>query len=925
MPVTFCDGIHSHALPTYDAMNKEQKPNVAASVDRTTSHDTPKPVHPADQSTVAHLGETKDHARGPAALAADIPNIDGYVVESEIARGGMGRVLTGREVKLDREVAIKVLLANDGSGSSRFVAESRFTAKLPHPGIPPVYALGQLDDGSPFLAMKLVRGENLEKLLEQRTSTAHEFSRWIAVFEQICQAVGYAHSQNIIHRDIKPANVMVGAFGEVYVMDWGLAKDLRNAGSTSAKPSSSIEFDEQAEATLVGTIMGTPTYMPPEQARGEAVDARADVFSLGGILCAILAGRPPFAGKSSREILEKAAAADIEATYASLDSCNSDPELVALAKTCMSPHPDERPTDARALAELIAAYRAGVDDRLRQAESERAAAEVRAREQKKRRQLALGAGTLTMLVLIAGIIGTSVGMYRANDSLNKLTTEQSKTAAALADATTQKQQTQAALEKLTQSRSRNVDNLRTVTEQLVEDRLGRESQLSQADRLFINGLLPMWEEIAAARGATAEGQMLQAEGYYRVGRLQEWLGQREDAEAQLRSALTLHQAVANENPDRPEYRQELARTHNSLAILLRDTGKMAEAEENYLAAISILLELNEEFPKNLNYKQDLAGWYNNLSRLMSRIGERDKALAYMRQSLDQRKELAAKYPEHSEYRRDVAESHNNLGIVFIQFRDFAGAQGEFDQALSIRQKLVKEFPKNTEFRLLLANTFNNLGVLAYNMGDLVKAEERLRAAAAEKLRLAEDYPSVPKYRQDLSTTYVNLSGILLASQKPGGAVESNRQAIHHTKLLVAEYPDMPDHRRDLGSAYNNLGSLHHSLKDYREAERYLREALDIKNALATEFPDVAYYREDVAPTLFNLAVTFGQQHASSPDGERDFAKEALDMLRQSVNAGWSDVEQLATHPDLASIKDTEEFQGLLAELRSNVEAAKTDD
>ena len=232
-------------------------------------------------------------------------SVPGYRVLREIARGGMGRVLAAHDLTLDRDVALKVLLP--GANADRFVRESKITARLPHPGIPPVHALGTLADGSPFLAMKLIAGQTLAD--EMKTA---DRPRLLQVFTQVCQAVGFAHSRGVIHRDLKPANVMVGAFGEVQVMDWGLAKDLtsresrtdpvrrrRRPSRTSARtqtrpPTTAPPANRPTTRPRRGRCMGTPAYMAPEQARGEATDARADVFALGGILCAILTGQPPF-------------------------------------------------------------------------------------------------------------------------------------------------------------------------------------------------------------------------------------------------------------------------------------------------------------------------------------------------------------------------------------------------------------------------------------------------------------------------------------------------------------------------------------------------------------------------------------------------------------------------------------------------------
>ncbi len=162
---------------------------------------------------------------GPTPVASrlfpGLPAVPGYEIRREVARGGMGVVYLAHDPKFDRDVAVKIMHA--GQDADRFVIESKVTARLPHPGVPPVYALGELGDGRPFLAMKLIAGRTLAEEIRQVQQS--DLPRMLGVFEQICHTVGFAHSQQIIHRDLKPANVMVGAFGEVLVMDWGLAKD----------------------------------------------------------------------------------------------------------------------------------------------------------------------------------------------------------------------------------------------------------------------------------------------------------------------------------------------------------------------------------------------------------------------------------------------------------------------------------------------------------------------------------------------------------------------------------------------------------------------------------------------------------------------------------------------------------------------------
>jgi serine/threonine protein kinase len=240
-----------------------------------------------------------------------------YVLDREIGQGGMGRVFEGRDLRLGRTVAIKMLRTHDAALASRFEREVKLAARLQHPGVVPVYDAGFWPSGEPFLVMKLVLGQSLARVI--RDADTHEDR--LALLPNVlaaAEAVAYAHDQGIVHRDLKPSNILVGAFGETVVVDWGLAKDLRAsdpprpaepgegrrdgpaAGDTAAGASGSPSPREAgrgsgrgAGETAAGAVIGTPSYMSPEQAGGRPVDPRADVYALGAILYHVLAGTPP--------------------------------------------------------------------------------------------------------------------------------------------------------------------------------------------------------------------------------------------------------------------------------------------------------------------------------------------------------------------------------------------------------------------------------------------------------------------------------------------------------------------------------------------------------------------------------------------------------------------------------------------------------
>src|SRR5215831_2203060 len=254
-----------------------------------------------------------------------------------LARGGMGTVWLAEDTILNRQVALKVLDPADDSGelASRLLREARVLARLEHPGIVPVHDAGTLDDGRAFYCMKYVEGQRLDQYLRNIRTLPER----LKLLERIAEPLAFAHSKGILHRDLKPENVMIGPFGEVLVMDWGVAKvkdAVRPEASTEVQGYSSSSLSIDLSETAHGRILGTPGYMSPEQARGEtgSIDERTDIYSLGAILAFMLAGGGPEeldrSGPSQpdprplRAICAKAMAPDPAARYASVQELSSD-------------------------------------------------------------------------------------------------------------------------------------------------------------------------------------------------------------------------------------------------------------------------------------------------------------------------------------------------------------------------------------------------------------------------------------------------------------------------------------------------------------------------------------------------------------------------------------------------------------------------
>ena len=304
-----------------------------------------------------------------------------YEISEKLSHGGMGIVYRAIDTTLCRDVAIKILRDRHGDLDGlrqRFLDEARVTGRLQHPGIVPIYEMGETKGGTPFFAMKLVEGNTLADILASTDHSARDRSRHLQIFHQVCQTVAYAHSRGVIHLDLKPSNIMVGEFGEVHVMDWGLCRSLMNATSTpdsavragAAKSGRTDSIENDVENAKMGGndvdfplptptddgVLGTPAYMAPEQARGESVSPLSDVFGLGAVLCEILTGYPPFRGKDWRDVYRRASRGKIGRAIKALNESAREEPLLQLAKHCLEIDPANRPCDASVVAAEIDAF-----------------------------------------------------------------------------------------------------------------------------------------------------------------------------------------------------------------------------------------------------------------------------------------------------------------------------------------------------------------------------------------------------------------------------------------------------------------------------------------------------------------------------------------------------------------------------------------
>ena len=363
-----------------------------------------------------------------------------YSVTSELAKGGMGVIYTAYDSQMRRDVVLKCLQLkhrNNFQAVQRFYNEAHITGNLQHPGIAPVYELGELEDGRPFYCMKLVEGETLAQFLSDRGSPVERKTQSLNFFLQICQTMAFAHERGVIHRDLKPSNIMVGKHGQTQIMDWGVAKSLVAEDVSTGVPEINAtqlsradgtlhfesgitegdhsEHSDQSDLTRHGQIIGTPGYMPPEQAlgRNELVGKQSDVYALGVMLFEILAGAMPARPESRSSDQIELALSD---RNQQLLNSNADLEMADLARSCLQQNPADRPVDADAVAQVMLGYFASRETAARAAQIELEKELTRNEEARKRRFSFAICVAACLGLLVAGIAGTTIGFYKENEA-----------------------------------------------------------------------------------------------------------------------------------------------------------------------------------------------------------------------------------------------------------------------------------------------------------------------------------------------------------------------------------------------------------------------------------------------------------------------------------------------------------------------------
>jgi tetratricopeptide (TPR) repeat protein len=729
-----------------------------------------------------------------AAVAGRLPEVSPsvYRIEGEFARGGMGRILLARDRRLDRPVALKELLADAGGGTrGRFVREALVTARLQHPAIVPVYEAGRWPGGMPFYVMKLVEGRSLDALIRAGGDLAARLAL-LPHLIAVAEAVAYAHGQRVIHRDLKPANVLVGAFGETVVVDWGLARLIGEDDAASAGNAGRGGGARADGGTVDGTVLGTPQFMAPEQARGEPVDERADVYALGAMLYFLLAGAPPHAGKSAEEALASAAAAAPEPVERREPL--APPDLVAIVRKAMAPAATDRYPSARELAadlrrfqtgQLVSAYRYSTRELLR-------------RFVRRHRTAVLVTSALAAALVLAVVLGF-LGVRR-----------QARIAGAQRDVAQREaakaERVNAFLREMLGSADPRVSGRDVTVASLLDSASARvDTELASEPEVLAGvlttigttyqglGLLePARDLLGRAHRATVTAfgpqSMDAALALDRLAVAAEDLGDLQEAERLGREALGLLERTGrSDSPEAVQVRGDVARVLQSL-------GQSAPAEALYREVLAAQRRLEGD------RSAAVAATLNNLGVLLGQRGDWAAAAPLHREALDAIR--AVRGPEHPE----VAAAMSSLGGVLEETGDVAGAEGLYRDSLEMRRKLLgREHPDVARSRYALAG-------LLQQHGNPAEALAQCHEVLALRGRTLPDaHPMLAACQQVAGLSLVALGRAREAEPLLRESLALRRRALPPGHWLVS-------------SSQSVLGACLTVLGRYREAEALLLEA-----------------------------------------------------------------------------------------------------
>lgn len=841
---------HQTLAPTPLPEECVDPPNAPASPDASESPDAPQSQDAGEDdrfATTAPVGAAKTLAFGPsrkgrskrgkpAPAPADTPTpACRYTILKPYQRGGLGQVSIARDEEINREVALKEILpkhADSDEARARFLMEAEITGSLEHPGVVPVYGLGQYADGRPYYAMRFIRGDNLQLAIEEfhrGGGIKHRdlpLRQLLRRFTDVCNAIEYAHNRCVLHRDLKPGNIMLGKYGETLVVDWGLAKSL----DAQEVPTDTIELPirplsaDSTTETQLGRVVGTPAYMSPEQASGrvDILGPATDIYSLGATLFHLLTGEAPFAGTPREALIGNVQMG----RFRSPREVRADVPraLEAITLKAMARAPEHRYHTAHALAEDIERYLA----------DEPVAAygepwHARAfRWMRKHRAWVVGAAgilTVTAIALTLGIILLGAANRRVE-----------------AQRQLAEQNSQRAERNFEMARNAVRDYFTSVS----EDTLLNQSGMQPLRNELLGLALEYYEQFLKSDSVDPAMRDDVAQAYFFVGIIKEDVESPEIALPYYDQALTLYEELTRETPTDRRRLDEYGMTLNAKGRALQILRRFEEAQELYEEARAMRARLVEMHPDDPEFTRQLANTVMNLGTIAIQRGDQDQGLELWQQAQALRLAKLAEGIELATLLRDYGKGSFNLGHLYLSRNAIDAARGHLGEAIQTFEKLVKQSPNMLESQLNLALAYRQMGELApaepsddaAGRADLANYERAIELLA----RLALRNPQVPKYSEELAGARITYAEVLIEIGRREQGLTVLAKSLETLRGLAEQYPDEPFYREELIFA-RDLSAAALLATDQREAAAAeLRQALAEAQELVDRYPAEAVYR-----------------------------------------------------------------------------------
>ncbi len=815
------------------------------------------------------------------ARADSLPATARYRVLHRHASGGLGEVFVAHDEELGRDVALKRIreeYAGFPELRARFLLEAEITGMVEHPGIVPVYGRGHDAQNRPFYAMRFVQGETLQQAIVRFHAThrarldqggaALELRRLLRHFVDVCNALACVHDRGAIHRDLKPANIMLGPYGETFVVDWGLAKIVGRAEAAASLPDTAPAETQtlrpasagSAGGTAVGTAIGTPAYMSPEQAAGLVDELRSssDLYGLGAILYTILSGRPPVTGNDPETMRQDVLMRRFPRPREVQPGAPAPLEAVCLK--AMSLDPQQRYASARELATEIEAWMADEPVRAwREPFRLRAARWVR-----RHRAAVVGAAA----ALVVTIISLSVGMVMLAAVNEQVRRSESIARAREEDARWNFQLARSA-----------VDRYLT---QISQDERLKQQDLEPLRRDLLQIASGFYEQFT--RQQPEDPDLLAAWGWShdRLANITAEIGSKREAIAMTTRAVDTFAALAERFPDNSGYHEACLRAMVHRARLLLDTGEpllaAAELKTTHARAASLL----QQRPDLDGVGEAMAECCVQLARA-AREG-RDNALAEkaLQEALDLRRRLNAATPGVESLQSALAGNLAALADVYCQTQRYPEASALLIEAATLQQRLVDEHRHSATYLSGLAGMCDQLADL-YNRwsASSSQTEQALLAALRVRQRLAREHPAVTEYQSRLATSQHTLARFYLGASRPADAEQALLASRQLYEPLVEMYAEVPEYALELAAVDRQLSTVAGGQDRHGEAVRYAKEAVDALRALADRFPK----RADFACRLADASRGLGDAQLAA--GQADDAQNAYAATIDALDAAAS--------------------------------------